>query len=371
MTERYVTTAGTDTYANSTNSATPMSLATAFTNAAAGDRINVKAGTYTLSASLTQTNAATATTQPIWWRGYSATIGDLDTLGRTVSGTGPIDTTGFPTLDCGASFTITTAGFTIFERFIVTANRNGVALAGGISAAIRWVSCTNLNTGGSTRAISTNSTSGILTDSDCTSGGGAGCGNLSGGWRYLRNRFKGGTGAGATGSATSASYWVDNLFFGSAVGLDFTDNRSAGTALIYSNTFQGCSTAAIRLPANATNLNGFASIDSNHITDCGYAINNQNSATQADLVVRNNNRTRDNTNGDAGLGDSPNWLEITTDTGGSATDYTATGSDDYRLITGAAGRGTAAVKNRDVGATQHQDAGAVKFQPGMNGGINN
>lgn len=49
----------------------------AITNAAAGQRINIKSGTYSYSAVKTIANAGSATT-PIWWRGFNSTIGDLD-----------------------------------------------------------------------------------------------------------------------------------------------------------------------------------------------------------------------------------------------------------------------------------------------------
>lgn len=73
ITERYVSSTGTDTYANSTSSSTPMSLATAFANYAADDRINIKAdGTYSIASS----GVTLATNGPSYWRGYTTTIGD-------------------------------------------------------------------------------------------------------------------------------------------------------------------------------------------------------------------------------------------------------------------------------------------------------
>lgn len=89
-TERYVRAdaAGGGDGTTDTNSGAngAWTIAEAITNAAAGMRINIKAGTYS-SSTLHTFSAAGTTASPIWWRGFNSTIGDLD---------GVADSTNFP-----------------------------------------------------------------------------------------------------------------------------------------------------------------------------------------------------------------------------------------------------------------------------------
>ncbi len=90
-----VTSVGTDTWANSTNPATPASWATMLTTAAAGDRVNIKNdGSYNFTTTTQSfTNSGTATS-PIWLRGYSSTVTD-GYQGRTGTN-GALVTTNMP-----------------------------------------------------------------------------------------------------------------------------------------------------------------------------------------------------------------------------------------------------------------------------------
>lgn len=117
ITERYVSSSGTDTYANSTNPATPMSFATAVANYAANDCIHVKAdGTYPNTSGYTF-----ATNGPSYWRGYTTTPGDG---GRPVFDGGTT----------GASFDFFTLSGTnhVFQDFIFQ-NNGATGTAAGIN----------------------------------------------------------------------------------------------------------------------------------------------------------------------------------------------------------------------------------------------
>ena len=75
-TERYVD-ASASGGGNGTSPSDPWTLSEAITNGTGGMRINIKTGSY----SLTGTNTVSATTSessPLYWRGYKATLGDLD-----------------------------------------------------------------------------------------------------------------------------------------------------------------------------------------------------------------------------------------------------------------------------------------------------
>ena len=86
FTEKYVTAAATGLGSGSSES-DAWTLSQAHSNCAAGDRINVKAGTYTLTSGLYTSKSGTDAS-PIAWRGYKTTIGDRDNeTTRQVSGT--------------------------------------------------------------------------------------------------------------------------------------------------------------------------------------------------------------------------------------------------------------------------------------------
>jgi hypothetical protein len=75
-TERYVTTSATG-FGGGTSEGDSWTLDQAYANQAAGTRINVKAGSYILVSTLTA-NISGTITDPIVWRGYKTTPGDMD-----------------------------------------------------------------------------------------------------------------------------------------------------------------------------------------------------------------------------------------------------------------------------------------------------
>lgn len=75
-TDRYVTTSG-NNFNGGTSEIDAWDLPTAFSNASAGMRINIKAGTYSYFSSYSMSTSGTRDSC-IWLRGYKTTIGDLD-----------------------------------------------------------------------------------------------------------------------------------------------------------------------------------------------------------------------------------------------------------------------------------------------------
>jgi hypothetical protein len=90
-TERYVRSdaAGGGNGTTDTNSGAngAWTLAEGITNAAAGMRLNVKAGTYANTTTTRTFATAGTTTAPVWWRGFKTTAGDQDTNNTAVAGT--------------------------------------------------------------------------------------------------------------------------------------------------------------------------------------------------------------------------------------------------------------------------------------------
>lgn len=72
-TERYVTVAGAGAH-DGTSEGNAWTLAEAIAAAAAGQRVNVKAGTHTVASDRTFGTAGTDASA-IWWRGYNSEIG--------------------------------------------------------------------------------------------------------------------------------------------------------------------------------------------------------------------------------------------------------------------------------------------------------
>lgn len=71
-----------------TSAGDPWTLAEAFSNAGTNQRVNIKAGTYSITSPLS-CNPSLTSENPLWWRGYKTTIGDLDDkfTGDLVDGT--------------------------------------------------------------------------------------------------------------------------------------------------------------------------------------------------------------------------------------------------------------------------------------------
>lgn len=143
-TDYYVSSSGVAAYASATSPGTPCSLETAVTDASGGDRVNIKAdGTYNISSDLA-TGSSGSGTSPIWFRGYSTTIGDG----------------GRPTLDRGtgyyAVFDNTTNDFIIYDTLIMVAETNYHVIRMGDASILTNCIVTNTRTSTSGFAIDVN-----------------------------------------------------------------------------------------------------------------------------------------------------------------------------------------------------------------------
>jgi hypothetical protein len=351
ITERYVTSTGTDTYANSTNIATPMSLTTAVANAAAGDRINIKVGTYTRTATDTLTNSGTATS-PIIYRGYSSTIGDGN-LGRTGSN-GELITTNMPLLSYNSTFRLTSGNFTVIESLNIsgTISNNVLNLANDCVA--KSCKIVNASTNAAAIALGVNVRS-IAFDNDAelsgASGGNAAINATAAPSRAIANRVKGGPAIGILCASSSAI--IDNVIFAQA-GVGISMNSTGGIPVIYGNTIVVGTGDAIDVITGTT---GLQCIVNNLITDnAGNGIDMVSAANAGFLAY---NRLRDN---GTAINSGTDWVaatsygHVTTDTGGPETDYTNSGGNDYSLIPASPAKGAGWFAFASIGALQPQSA---------------
>lgn len=357
-TDRYVTATGTDTYANSTVISTPMSWATMLANAAAGDRINVLAGAYSRTTSIDAlTNAGTATS-PIIIRGYGSSIGDGN-LGRT-NGNGPLITTNMPVLTYTTGRLTPGQAFVIYECLSITAAPTSSAAtillgADSVAKTCKFV-YSGTSASGTSLSIGTRS---IAFDCDASyTGASSGtsavtCTAASAAVDSCRITSASSSAPGIS-IASSAVVYGNVIYAASGIGISM--GNTAGAPYIRNNTIVGGSSDGINIITATT---GLQKIIGNMITDnTGAGINMVSAANCGFLAY---NRTRDNSGG--GVASGTDWVaatsygHVTTDTGGSETDYTASGSNDYSLIGASPAIGVSWYLYSDIGALQRIGGG--------------
>lgn len=387
LTERYVTTTGTDTYANSTNIATPMSLSTAITNGTAGDRINIKAGTYTRSATDTIAGAGTVTS-PLIWRGYNSTPGDLDTPVQS-TGNLSLTTTNFPLIDYSGNSANRfnwTGGFSLWQNlYIKTAyDGNSILMNGGNQAAYN---CKFEDNGTGTSAVA------LYMEVRCTcvacdisltgASGGANAVTMNGGTtgnRIIGSYINGGPATGILLQSGGSQVLVCNSVIAGhtkhGISISSAGGSAFGAIILYNTICKKTGSGTFDAINVATGLTYHHVFVGNHITDHGgtaYGINMVSTSNAAFLAF---NRTRDNTSG--AIGNGGDWItattlgHVTTDTGGPETDYTDNATNNFSLISAAPAKGAGLPAYLDIGAMQRQETaggGGLLVHPGMGGGM--
>jgi hypothetical protein len=349
-TERYVTSGAGG--GGSGTSGSPWTLAEAFTNAVAGDRVNIKSdAAYSRGASTIPAGTALL---PIIFRGYHTSIGDLDNQGRL--STGLLDTTNFPEITITGLWTPN--NHVVLRSLLITGALSGPLIGNTVvdAWAVVRLKITNTQNNAAARCLQFDDRCTIV-DSDfyCTGASHAGLVDADENFTAIACRFTPTAGAACLELNSGAA--VGNVFDGggiaSTTGIKFNNvtNNSANQHVI-NNTLYALGTA-IEIPN--TTPGGLAPfVVNNHVTDCSEYLDSLHSATNDIPVHEISNRTRDNTTPRNGILNSE-MSEITTDTGGASTDYANAGGDDFFLISGAPGRATGLLPNQDIGALQHAD----------------
>jgi hypothetical protein len=375
ITERYVTADAAG--GGDGSSGSPWTLTEAIANAAAGDRVNIKKGTYTRTAN-TAFAADGTTAAPIIWRGYKTSIGDLDIDGASgtgyqrTSGNGPLIDDDFPVVSCNSTYYISffNANYNVIQCVKMTGDINGVFVYTGVTNSILSCVLENASTGASAVVLQMGNTNCSVVNSDIThtgaSGGSniielAGYGSLVYGCRVKENGSGGGDGIKVTANLFNVAVENNVVISPNGIGINISGTTTTTyLTRVHGNTIYDAAGTGIY----GTNHSGSAwcTYLDNHVTDCGaYAFESPYKGTAEVGGLFAYNRTRDNSSGVIdGFGDIESALfnHVTTDsslTPAWSEDYVDAASSDFNLISGAPGRGVSSMPYRDIGAVQHAD----------------
>lgn len=359
ITERYVSSSGAGTYAGSTSAAAPMSLTTAFANAVAGDRINIKAdGTYARTTTTDVATNAGTITSPIIFRGYLTTPGD-GYLGRTNGGSGPLVTTNMPSITYTTG-TFTTSAFFLAQCLNITGSPSVALFVLTGNAVAKSCRSVNSSTNAGAYALNVSANFGLAFDCDLELTGASG-GNravdvrVNGVIDSCRVKVTSATAYGIICGAVSVVY--GNLVIGPGCVNGIVTSGAAANCFIRNNTCVGCAGDGINVSSGTT---GLQKIIGNMSTDGGgWGINLVSAANGAFLAY---NRTRDNSSGAVNLGtdwaSATTFAHVTTDTGGAATDYVNSAGNDYSLIAASPATSAGLPAYASIGALQRSQTGS-------------
>jgi len=264
-------------------------------------------------------------------RGYNTTIGDLEGQGRNSDGT--LDTTNFPAITLTGL--LNPSAFCFVQNLAFTGALNSALIGNNNTDNFGIISCELINTtsGANARCVQLdNNCTFINSDFECSGTTHNIIVDLDIEPTVFGCRFE----VTANGAITSIrGSFIGNVFIGdgSSVAIDFQSRSSPPLEVIGNTIFDWGTAIQFINTAPVTNVH----IINNHVTDCTNYINDLHSATDSTPIFEFNTRTRDNTTPRTGVGDGFNVSEVTTDTGGSETDYTNAAAGDLSLIIGAPG----------------------------------
>lgn len=323
----------------------------------AGNRYNVIKGAGAIArTTTTDTISGSGTaTSPVIIRGYTTTITD-GYQGRT-AGAGLV-TTNMPSITYTTGRMNMTGTFIILEALNISGAPSAAVVTLAGDSVAKSCAIVNSSTNAAASGINTAGNRTIFFDCDATltgaSGGNYALGMQGNGAKAIANRVKGGPNMGILCNATSVV--ILNTVYVSA-GPVISMNSTGGGPLIAFNTVVGGTGDGIDIVTGTT---GLQCIIGNMLTDNGgYGLDMVSAANAAFVAY---NRTRDNTSG--AINSGTDWVaatsygNVTTDTGGAETDYTDSGSNDYRLIAASPATSAAQPASASIGALQRDQTSA-------------
>jgi hypothetical protein len=343
FTERYVTQAAAG--GGDGSSGSPWTFAEAVAAAAAGDRINVQSDSaYSIGATTLPAGTVSA---PIVWRGYESAIGDLDGNGRNTDGT--LNTTNMPAITLTGI--LLPSGFVTLQNLVFTGALSSTLIGNVNLDQWNMLSCSVTNSQSNASAacvFGDDSHRFINCDFYCSGATHSRLvlTDLNSVFEYCRFRLTDNKNCLETNNPQimGCLFWGN----GSGIGVDIDVAFDALRPInIRHSTFYNLGTA-IRPQSFAPGSTIYLS--HNHATDCSKWIDNLYAATANITSIEFYNRLRDITTPRTGV-EAIIVGEITTDTGGAATDYEDAGAGDFHLITAAPGY-NAGVDGSDIGAYQ-------------------
>lgn len=353
ITDRYVTVGAAG--GGDGSSGSPWTWAEMLTNAAAGDRVNIQAGSYSRSTNADALTNSGTSTQPIILRGYLTAPGD-GYQGRSNDGKGSLIATHMPTI------TYTTGRLNLSARSYVVLESLNVAASAlddevldlGGTMIVKSCIVTNAHGGSSANGIKFGGSNGAAIDCDVSSTNAtsrAAIEILASGVRVIGCRLRSVGGAGVLANANRSTI-AQSVIYGSVDGIKGLSSASAWECTAIANTIYGCTTG-INMPS--ATVSQIAVLVSNLIANCTTAL-----AVGTDgPVICANNRYVGNTAVSSTITDWFTGLNYHANTT-AGNDFRDAAGNDFRLSTDSPAR-KAGHAYRDIGGLTYQGANLTEL----------